>query len=109
MKGDSLRIRLEHALKEKYPDYLTINEVEDICKSCCKKMSNAERRFRFDRKVPKLYIPNKRIWNEKGTAIIGYEWIGEVLRDKTIDMPVVRIEFGGEQGQLAGISLGRPY
>ena len=85
---DSLRVRLDHALKEKYPDYLTINEIDEICREFHKKISNAERRFRFDNKAPHLYIPNKRIWNEKGTSIIGYEWIG----DHKINIQVVSLD-----------------
>lgn len=79
MQGDILRIKLEGALKEKYPDYLSIREVEDICRSVGRKLSNGERRFRHDyrnnEKAEKFYIPHEKVWNEKRTAIIGYRWI----------------------------------
>lgn len=81
-------MRLEKALIEKYPDCLKLDEIEVICKELKKKLSNAERRFRFDKKCPHLYLPNERIWNEKGNAIIGYKlWtpsepLSPVITDK---------------------------
>jgi hypothetical protein len=74
--ADSLRTKLAHALETKYPNYLTLDEIDEICSDPERKYknTNAERRFRFDKKCPHLYIPNERVWNEKHTAIIGYKW-----------------------------------
>jgi hypothetical protein len=71
---DSLKSKLYDALKARYPGYLTINEVEAICKAHKNKISNGERRLRQS-ESPRV----SRIKNSKG-AIIGYKWIEGVQR-----------------------------
>jgi hypothetical protein len=66
MKGNILRIKLENALKAKYPDYLTVRKYKN---------TNAERRFRNDKKAQGSTIKAEKIWNDRHTAIIGYKWI----------------------------------
>lgn len=78
MRTDSLRIRLEQALQNKYPNYLTLDEVEDICKEFKKKIVNADRRFRNDNKPGASKVTAEKIYNDKRTAIIGYKWIPSV-------------------------------
>ncbi len=69
-----LRIKLEEALKAKYPGYLTLDEAEQICKQYRYKMSNLERRTRNDRKAQGSNVKCEKIKNAKG-VIIGYKWI----------------------------------
>jgi hypothetical protein len=77
MKGNILRIKLENALKAKYPDYLTLDEINEICADPVRKYknTNAERRFRNDKKAQGSTIKAEKIWNDRHTAIIGYKWI----------------------------------
>lgn len=95
MPGDILRIKLEEALKRKYPGYLSIQEVEDICRSVGRKLSNGERRFRNDERVKKYSIPHEKVWNENHKAIIGYKWIPD-----TVEEPKPIIEIKPKQEQL---------
>ena len=95
MSEDILRIKLQNSLKEKYPNYLSIQEVEDICRSVGRKLSNGERRFRFDKKAEKFYIPHEKVWNENHKAIIGYRWIPEEN-----EAPGPAIEINPKQDQL---------
>lgn len=72
---DGLRLKLVEALKAKYPDYLDLDEVENICKTYKYKISNLERRTRNDSKATNSTVKCQKIYNEKHTAIIGYRWI----------------------------------
>lgn len=72
MKGDGLRLRLEQALKNKYPGYLTTYEVDAICDELGYKRNNGERRLRLDKTRPTQWIPNEKIY--KGGAVAGYKW-----------------------------------
>jgi hypothetical protein len=99
MQGDILRIKLEEALKAKYPEYLSIQEVEDICRAVGRKLSNGERRFRKDERVLKYYIPHEKIWNENHKAIIGYKWIPEEVEQSE---PVIEIKPKQEQLFMPG-------
>ena len=81
-----LRIKLEEALKAKYPGYLTLDEAEQICKQYRYKMSNLERRTRNDRKAQGSNVKCEKIKNAKG-VIIGYKWI----QSDMVKIPIVGI------------------
>jgi hypothetical protein len=77
---NGLRLKLIEALKNKYPDYLTIEEINGICHDPERtyKVDNAGRRFRNDRKATNTTIKAVKVWNDKRTAIIGYRHIPDV-------------------------------
>lgn len=76
-----LRIKLIESLKAKYPDYLTLDEAEAICKAYKYKMSNLERRTRNDSKAQTVKC--HKIKNAKG-VIIGYRHI-----PNDVNIPIV--------------------
>jgi len=84
---EGLRIKLEEALKAKYPYYLDLDEVENICKTYKYKISNLERRTRNDSKAQGSTVKCQKIYNDKHTAIIGYRWIPSTLEKMTIKRP----------------------
>lgn len=90
---DSLKAKLYDALKAKYPGYLTIDEVETICKDHKNKISNGERRLRAS-ESPRV----SRIKNDKG-AIIGYKWIAEANQPLQYKTPK-EVIIDGLNGQI---------
>lgn len=74
MKGDGLRLRLEQALKNKYPGYLTTYEVDAICDELGYKRENGSRRLRNDYGDNPSVARCQRIKNDKH-VVIGYRWI----------------------------------
>lgn len=85
----SLKANLQQLIKERYPETLTLNELEAYCHKARYKLSNAERRLRASES------PNIRaIRNPKG-AIIAYQWL------KTAP--------GQEKTELTYLGSSRPY
>ena len=72
---------LYEAIKSRYPDYLTTNEMERICKEHDKKISNGERRLRKSESPRVSAIKNSK------KAIIGYKWIPQ--KAEVITSPVI--------------------
>src|SRR3990167_460553 len=77
----SLKTNLNQLIKNRYPDVVTLNELEDYCHKARYKLSNAERTLR-----PSISPRIEGVYNEKGTAIVAYKW--RQVNEKTT--PIVK-------------------
>lgn len=92
MKNTGLKKILNDKIREK--GYISVDEMELICKQNNKKISNGERRLR------KSDSPNVEAVENKKGAIVGYRWIG--LR--VPDVPVKTMNPGFFQPVLYKLS-----
>lgn len=100
---DSLKTKLFEAIKGTYPNMFSLERVEDLAREAGYKVSNAERRLReLCEENDAGYAPVRTIRNEKG-FIVGY------IYQEPPRLEFKKIEFGGEQGQLAGIETCSRY
>jgi len=113
--SDSLKLKLLEAIKGEHPNVFSMERLKALLTEInvermategkAFKESNMEKRLReLTWKDDNGYSPISPKKNEKG-FLIGYVY----NEPQRLEFKNINIEFGGEQGQLTGISLGRAY
>lgn len=106
MKRSGLKTKLFEAVKGAYPNEFSLESVNELCDELGKKRSNGERRLRELCEPNETgYAPVRTIRNEKD-FIVGYVYQEPPRLEFKKN---ISIEFGGQQGQLAGIETCRRF
>jgi hypothetical protein len=115
MKGDSLRDKLLEAIRGAYPNMYSMERLKALLTEInvermaiegkAFKESNMEKRLReLTWLDDNGYAPIRPMKNERG-YLMGYIY----QEPPRLEFKDVKIEFGGEQGQLAGIDTYRRF